>query len=818
MMLSYAAVFLFSVLAGDAEKTIELESNERLCVAWCRAAIQMISEPNEPTPENYEGALELAKAAVSLVPNNKECLRVLLEIASATSAELPYSQKVVNETILQLAKLDPDDQVLRIARLNDAIDRYTTAEDRIKAYEHFLQPLSVEKISSVVASRLSYDFSLLLRRRGDVDAAIIQLREAIKLDPAFPIATAQWAAYQLECNAPPGIVANALVDAILANPSEIIHLKELSMMCLQEGLYEEANFLLSIACQVADKNSVYEEYDGLLAKQMLALWGLGKHKQAADVFTTRHNQVKTIFENKFRDAPQANSEIQLPLTLNVIHAIVTKSGSLPSAEAAWTEALGAFDIEIKNSNDDPAKKAGLLLEKSWVTLGVGPDFQQVPSWIEDAETFSPLSTEAKAKFNGWLELRGGKTMESLAILKPLPESDSLARLGYALACAKNGQTKEAAQEFAGIIKRNRSDIIGLYAADQLFEIIKKRFPPSAKAPEIQSAVARLPKNFGDLAKNLNQFIQVGATFLSRTATPFDSLPCKIEITNLSSIPLSITADGPIRTQAAILLETIILGTQQGIVTLPPVIFSIDRCVQIPPKGTMSFVIDMAYDPAILPLIQSPLNGSTLQMELVTNFSLSLENVVPGFLGKITAPNNIRISPITRDQAWREDALGKIRHCETKEDLVTLVLFAFDLATRSTESGAEEEVKEGWTELTEAWKRLPPAAQAWTLMVLPREPFNMTEPITKAAKESQNRLIQMSAILRWTDSDTDPLLNTITRGTDQQLIAVAASMRSLIATRLHDIAQYNQSIDEAKVLGGESKASDVPQSDNPRSTK
>ena len=814
MMLSYAAVLLFAVLAGDADKTMELESNERLCVAWSRAAIQMISEPNEPTPENYEGALELAKAAVALVPNNKESLRVLLEIASATSAELPYSQKVVNETILQLAKLDPDDQVLRIARLTDAIDRYSTAEDRIKAYEHFLQPSSVQKISSVVASRLAYDYSLLLRRRGDVDAAIIQLRQAIKLDPAFPIATAQWAAYQLECNAPPGIVANALVDAILANPSEIIHLQELSKMCLQEGLYEEANFLLSIACQVADKNSVYEEYDGLLSQQMLALWGLGKHSQAADLFTTRHNQLKTILENKFRDAPQLNSEIQLPLTLNVIHAIVTKSGSLPSAQEAWTEAMGAFDIEIKNSKDDPAKKAGLLLEKSWVTLGVGPDIQQVASWIEDAETFSPLSAEAKAKFNGWLELRGGKTKESLAILKPLLESDSLARLGYALACSKNGQTKDAAQEFAAIIKRNRADIIGLYAADQLFEIIKKRFPPSSKAPEIQSAVARLPKNFGDLAKNLNQFIQVSATFLSRTATPFDPFPCKIEITNLSSFPLSITPDGPIRIQAAILLETIILGTKQGILALPPVIFSVDRCVQIAPKDTMSFVIDLAYYPAILPLLKSPLNGATLQMELVTNFSLNLENVVPGFLGKITAPNNIRISPISRDQAWREDALGKIRYCDTKDDLVTLVLFAFDLATRSLENGTEAEVKEGWTELTEAWKRLPPAAQAWTLMVLPREPLNMTEAITKAAKESQNRLVQMSATLRWTDSDTDPLLNTITRGTDQQLIAVAASMRSLIVTRINDISQFSQSIDEAKVLGGEVNASDVPPSAKP----
>ena len=814
MMLSFAVPLLSAALAGGAENALELEVNQRLCAAWSRAAIQMIAEPKEPTPENYLGALEVARAAVALVPLDEYANRILLEIANVTSGELAHSKAIASQTTLAISKLDPNDSVIRLSRLSEAVDERNTAEDRILAYEHLLQPSVIQKISPVVASRLAYEYSILLRRRGDGDAAVAQFREALKLDPTFPIATAQWAQYQAEINAPPGTIANALVDAIVANPSDTANLQELGLMCLREGLFRESDMLFAVACQIANKNSKILEFDELLMQRMLSLWGLGKHKQVAELFNARKEQLLSILEKKSTGTSQIGSGISLPVAMCVIHAMVSKSGSLPKFEEALKEAIDTFDEQILAAKSDPALKSKLLLEKCAFVLGIGPDVSLVAGWIQEADALTPILPEAKAKFQGWILLRTGKTDEAIEQLKPLAANNAVARLGYGLALAKNGKLKEAENEFLEINRLERNDVIGLYAADQLFELIKSRIAPSAQAAEIQSAVARLPKNFSGLASDSTRYLQVDGAFLSRSVKPFDPMPFKISVTNISPITLAITPDGPIRNSAALLMETIVVQQKQSITNLAPFIFSIARTLQIAPNETMSFVIDIAYLPQVIALLNSPLNGANLQIEMLTNFNLTLDSVTPGFLGKMTSKNSIRILPVIRNQEWREEALGVIRHCDRPDDLVTLVLFAFDLASRSSEKGAEKEVREGWAEVTEAWKRLSPAAQAWTLMVLPMEPLEMTEKIASAAKESQDRRVQLSAILRWTESENDALLSTLVRGSDEQLIAVASSVRSLIASRVRDASQVDQLNEEAKVLGGAPKPVDVPRSAKP----
>ena len=814
MMLSFAIPLLSAALAGGAENAMELEVNQRLCAAWSRAAIQMIAEPKEPTPENYLGALEVARAAVALVPLDEYANRILLEIANVTSGELAHSKAIANQTTLAISKLDPNDSVIRLSRLSEAVDERNTAEDRILAYEHLLQPSVVQKISPVVASRLAYEYSILLRRRGDGDAAVAQFREALKLDPTFPIATAQWAQYQAEINAPPGTIANALVDAIVANPSDTANLQELGLMCLREGLFRESDMLFAVACQIANKNSKILEFDELLMQRMLSLWGLGKHKQVAELFNARKEQLLSILEKKSSGTSQIGSGISMPVAMCVIHAMVSKSGSLPKFEEALKEAIDTFDEQILAAKSDPALKSKLLLEKCAFVLGIGPDVSLVAGWIQEADALTPILPEAKVKFQGWILLRTGKTDEAIEQLKPLAENNAVARLGYGLALAKNGKLKEAENEFVEINRLERNDAIGLYAADQLFELIKSRIAPSAQAAEIQSAVARLPKNFSGLASDSTRYLQVDGAFLSRSVKPFDPMPFKISVTNISPITLAITPDGPIRNSAALLMETIVVQQKQSITNLAPFIFSIARNLQIAPNETMSFVIDISYLPQVIPLLNSPLNGANLQIEMLTNFNLTLDNVAPGFFGKMTAKNSIRILPVIRNQEWREEALGVIRHCDKPDDLVTLVLFAFDLASRSSEQGAEKEVREGWAEVTEAWKRLSPAAQAWTLMVLPMEPLEMTEKIASAAKESQDRRVQLSAILRWTESENDALLSTLARGSDEQLIAVASSVRSLIVSRVRDASQVDQLNEEATVLGGAPKPVDVPSSSKP----
>ena len=806
MMLSFAVLLCSGVLAGGPDKIIELEATQRLGIAWSRAAIQIIYEPAEPTPENYAGALELALSAAKLTPNNSDGWRNVLELAQATSGGIPRSQAIANDAVIQLAKLEPNDLVIRLMRLSDAAERGMSADERIAAYEHLLQPPSVAKISPLVASRLELNYSQLLRRRGDDDAALAHLRQSVKLDPAFPEATAQFAAYQLQINAPAGIIANALVDAILANPTQISFLKELGMMCLQEGLYVEADMLFGVACRVADKNFQIEEFDKLIAQQMLARWGLGQHKLAADLFTKREQQLMAIVRRKSENGQRGAVNIVLPSTMNAINAMVTKSGALPDSEKYFTQAISAIDDDIKSNVDAPDKKSELLIEKTWLALCVGPSSELAETWIKEAQAIQPLSPEAVLKFEGWYKLRAGNPEEAIVILQPLAEKNIGARLGYALALAKIGKPKEAAKEFHFIARTARSEAVGLFAADQLFEIVKTRTGPSSKASEIQSAVARFPKGFANFAKDESQYININGEFLSTTAKPFESLLYKIDITNSSPMPLAITPDGPIDSRAAIRLEVIAIGSLPQ--NLEPIIFPIDRNLQLAPNETMSFVIDLERTQAAIDIANHPLEGVNLQAELITNFKLTIENLLPGYLGRVTLNNSIRISPILRDTTWREEALGSIRQCDKPDDLTTLVLFAFDLASRSKDSGAEEEVKEGWTEVVAAWKRLPPAAQAWTLMVLPKEPLDMTAPIAKAAKESQDARVQMSALLRWVDSENDEFLNTISRGSNEPLITVAASVRSWIEGKVRQAAKSNQSLDEAGILGGTVKAQEI----------
>ena len=100
------------------------------------------------------------------------------------------------------------------------------------------------------------------------------------------------------------------------------------------------------------------------------------------------------------------------------------------------------------------------------------------------------------------------------------------------------------------------------------------------------------------------------------------------------------------------------------------------------------------------------------------------------------------------------------------------------------------------------------------MVLPREPLDMTEPIAKKAKESQDVRVQMSTLLRWVDSENDEFLNTIARGGNQQLITVADSVRSWIEGKVREASKLNESLEEAGILGGVIKASDTAPSKQP----
>jgi len=137
----------------------------------------------------------LMQEAVDRAPENTAILRLAIDLASVLEEGDADSAAWLSEGLARLSRLEPDDEVLRLRRLLDAIDRRQTAEGRIEASRSLLTPESVDRIGNRVAARIAFDLAMLLRRTGDNKGFEEHLLRALDLDPFFPEAAEIAAGY-----------------------------------------------------------------------------------------------------------------------------------------------------------------------------------------------------------------------------------------------------------------------------------------------------------------------------------------------------------------------------------------------------------------------------------------------------------------------------------------------------------------------------------------------------------------------------------------------------------------------------------------------
>ena len=92
------------------------------------------------------------------------------------------------EALAALARIDPADDVVRLSRIGGAIDRHSTAEARVRAYETMLDASNHASIGAPVASRLAFQLASLDSRMGNTDLFDRWLGKSVKTDPSYPAA------------------------------------------------------------------------------------------------------------------------------------------------------------------------------------------------------------------------------------------------------------------------------------------------------------------------------------------------------------------------------------------------------------------------------------------------------------------------------------------------------------------------------------------------------------------------------------------------------------------------------------------------------
>jgi tetratricopeptide (TPR) repeat protein len=791
-------------LLGAQDNQLEADASRRLGATWSRSAVGLVADSSMPDTDSFEAAVELALFAAEMAPENLQGWRTVVAVSELAPEESQTAAAALSRALKEIGRLDPADGVVQLARLTNAAERGTVAEDRVTAYEQLLKPESRKRLAAPVAARLAFDLALLQKRRGEQDAWVKWLRESCSVDPAFPTGTETLAGVEAGLASPLGVVSRSLVDALTADPGNIPVINALARICLNEGLYAEADGLLELASRVSNLDLEYRVVDDIIADRVIALWGQGLHAEAAKVADFRQAELNAMLRRRLgeetatqtQEDVNAGPTVTLPGALASVRAALARSAGLPNAEAALERAVRSLGDEKATMADDPRAQAGLDLQLAWLQATIG-DASATPALLESVEKIAPLTDQAKARFDGWLKLRRNENDAALVVLQPIAEQDPAAKLGMGMALEALGRPKEAAAAYLAVSRAQRGTVVGVYAADRLFGLVKARPGPSTDAEAVRAALGQLPKPVLALVSEQGQALLVSLRFASPPTT-LDSVPLTITLQNRTALPLEITPAGPIESRAAMLLSAAVVG--QRPVSLSPWIFALDQRLQLKPLEEITFEVDMARTPLAQVLASDPLSGALIDARVVTNFRLTAERVQAGFMGNLSESAVLRIPAVQIDAAWREDALGEIRQPDRPEDLKKVVLLGFDLASRAAKG--EKDLESSWKALNDAWTLLPPSGQAWALMMLPKTRPDAIMPILEAAKVSTDERVRVSYLLHWVDSPDDVQIAAAER-MGGRLAKIAAGVRGLLRAKARDAADVNQELGGGSAFGSDS---------------
>ncbi|MEI7877153.1 MAG: hypothetical protein WCI96_04430 [Planctomycetota bacterium] len=714
----------------------------------------------------------LMKSALELAPDNPFIWRLAIDLAAMLEDGDAGADTWLSDGLAKLSKLEPDDEVLRLRRVMDAIDERQTAEARVEASKAMLTPAAIAQLGRRVAARVAFDLAALSRRTGDGQAFEKYLLFALELDPYFPEATETAAGY-FRMNAPTVVdEVHAMRDATLANPSRSTVALGLAELCLQQGAYRAAASILDIAYRMQQTRGPDENVDALLSDFIIALWGTGRIDNAFSYAKQRTEQLDSALLQEIEKQGMATSAaeratVHLPPTptlATTIAALSTAVDVKPSPIVVANAAF-AFDTMIaqaKKRNAAPQLAASLALDSAFVQLWLGwsvaksmdamakqaaekpPEksvekpadesasklaatkqtdnsVEKAQSLIAAAVAYEPLTDETRARFDGWIALRTRDAAKAKAILAPIAANDLASKLGLALACDELGETKEAARLLLEIARATPSTAVGLWSRSRRYQLIGATPVILPQAEEIETA-AELPRGFLKLMNDGSASMLLRVTPREIEARPWDPLIFDIELTNRSAWPLSIGPDGPIKDSTTITASLNVPGEMPR----PPqiVLVSIDQKFVIDPGETLKIPVDISVTDASAALREDALSGAFISLHSIINWRTTSVGFEPSPYGIEVESPVVHVSGERLTREWVERVLTQLRDLNQVPNPENIALIASAIVRKAAfpalvPADAGALLDEAGPLLADAAKRLWPEARAWLIFACPK---------------------------------------------------------------------------------------------------
>ncbi|MDA0214768.1 MAG: hypothetical protein O2875_05325 [Planctomycetota bacterium] len=729
-------------------QVLSLEEGARLRFSnmLMREAYVMVS-PTDLSPSELEASIVLSRKATLLQPNNADLWRMTLALASLSGDMSPYASEITHEATARLVKLCPDDQVLRLRRILQDIDRRETAAERVKAFQKYLTPDAIKIIRTPVASRIAFDLALFESRIGDVDAFGNYLMQSLTLSAAFPAAAETAAGFINERIDDPVGECEMLVAAALSNPVETRSWSRLAALLLQEGAYGSAARVYKIAIQsLRLKSDVGPIQNILVCDYALSLWGADRPIDAIQVLSQFVHDLKLKQTNEIQSnnpglmrAQCESVNLQLSTLLAMTDATIRAESNDSSLASSIATMIATATTQAES--DDPEDQRGKhnaaaaanpeialmireraesaakeLLDTATAAALIDADVSAVQGLLDLAERRFSFSDDTKIRFSAWKKLKSGDAAGALAIINQSVSTQPAALLIRAKILTATGDKKGAAKIYFDIARNGSGSLIGLFAASRLKAILGIGIPPSEVVGKLDGVTASIPSLMEKYISDLASPVLFQVVPEKVTVDPFDPIRYSLTLKNQSVIPLAITLAGPIK-QHVLLQPRISSALNPAVDRLVPQVIPFDRAIELAPDESMSMNWDMAWTEVGLRINLDPLSGGIVDIRGASNFDASAGSFTVGVFGAQPSAQSIHVNGVRVTPEWLSSKIVSVASPKTDLDLVDLVLLAFAASKKTIDP---EIGSAAWKAVAEGFAKLPPEGQAWVLLVGPRD--------------------------------------------------------------------------------------------------
>ena len=788
-------VALTALATSARAQTDPGSSADLLAVSLVRTAHQLLEEPMLSRP-TMEGSLLILQQAAKLRPHDPELWRSIRSIA-----ELAENQELRSQAIARIVELDPSDQMARLMRLNDALERYQTVEERTAAYETLLSPQNRERIGAAVVSRLASDLALLYQRQGDTDAYAHWLSESIGIDPSNRSAVSMAVGFFRMNVDDPYAEAELLVSLLLADPTNEIVTIALAALLLEHGAYKGAARMHGLA--TATQKANYRQISGdLLADRAIALWAIGKDQEALDLIE-EEQQLANLFARRaaIQQMPDLKPQQVMmirgaiePALATVRAAIHNRRGSEHAAD--WLKAAAeSYDqlgrSELQKEKPDSFRIAFLALEASWVATWLGSDAEYIGRFMQIAERINELTPKARARFGGWLAMKAGKYDDAAELFSFADANDDAVRLGKAVLLSRQDRPDDAANALFEFVRSRPGTLMGVWAMDLLREQVGRRPAPSPLAQKLDELIATIPLNVDRMPENPTLSLRLSIKPAQDNFPPFTPTIINLEMTNLTRFPLAIDPAGPIKPQVW-LIPTVRISRVPQVSELEPMIVDINRLLRIEPLQTLVVPVDLRRHKFNDYMNLLPSSGASVEVRAISNPAVVSQGALkPTMLGVDTRSSIFRIDG-ERTVSMREGertSMEWIRQIadgvRSDNDSVSLTTYAMaaimvgGLLEQRVRPDDMTILRDAADAFTEKYAKLNPIEQAWLISILPVVPS--LDPMMQIARVSEDRWVQFAHLLYRT------------RGPDDAMLAAAKRREDPDVRRLAEIIEKVQKI-------------------------